>query len=347
LTLVGLEAPASTLRSTFSGWVDALFAPTALPTTIPRLVLFVLLVGLAAIAASGIWSAIRARANRRTRQSWAWRLVGAPLTASGLFTHTLAELWNLIRGAAPLLSDNLGHPGFRDLLVSVHDLDARRDVVFALLGHAHRLRFFGRPGTSDSAARYLESFDLAGVSRDHAFDALAAALALPIATAPHLTTFSAEGPWRGETHRLCDRPGALGRILREVAAAGAEQVILVSASSPEGRAHELSTGRAELRGRAGEHLAAFEAAGLADGLEQFDGRFAGLFVIRPAHNPLGPLDFAGTYDERSDRRQPLGELVDRGYEDAYRQFIEPIVGAGGERMEVQPANGGMGKRGKM
>ncbi len=362
LTLVGLDAPASTLRSTFSGWVDALFAPTALPTTIPRLVLFVLLVGLAAIAANGIWSAIRARASRRTRQSWAWRLVGAPLTASGLFTHTLAELWNLIRGAAPiaapgardlarryveLLSDNLGQPGFRELLVTVHDLDARRDVVFALLGHAHRSRFFGRPGASDSAARYLESFDLAGVSRDHAFDALAAALALPIATAPHLTTFSAEGPWRGESHRLCDRPGALGRLLREVASAGAEQVILVSASSPEGRAHELRTGRAELRGRAGEHLAAFEAAGLADVLEQFDGRFAGLFVIRPAHNPLGPLDFAGTYDEHSDRRQPLGELVDRGYEDAYRQFIEPIVGAGGERMEVQPANGGIGKRGKV
>jgi hypothetical protein len=36
---------------------------------------------------------------------------------------------------------------------------------------------------------------------------------------------------------------------------------------------------------------------------------------------------------------PLAELVDRGYEDAYRQFIEPVVGAGGERMQVQPVNG--------
>ena len=123
-------------------------------------------------------------------------------------------------------------------------------------------------------------------------------------------------------------------------------MILVSASSPEGRAHELSTGRAELRGRAGEQLAAFEAAGLSDVMGQFEGRFAALFVIRPAHNPLGPLDFAGAYDERSDRRQLLAELIDRGYEDAYRQFIEPIVGAGGERIEVQPANGGIGKRGK-
>ena len=362
LTLIGLEAPASTLRSTFSGWVDALFAPTALPTTIPRLVLFVLLVGVAALVAGGVWSAIRARATRRTRHSWVWRVVGAPLTSSDLFGRTLTELWNLIRGAAPiaapeprdlarryveLLADNLGQPGFRELLVSVHDLDARRDIVFALLGHAHRPRFFGRPGAADSAARHLEAFDLAGVSRDHAFDALAAALAMPIATAPHLTTFPAEGPWRGETHRLCDRPGALGRLLREVATAGAEQVILVTASAPEARAHELSTGRAELRGRAGEILTAFEAAGLGDVLEQFEGRFAGLFVIRPAHNPLGPLDFAGVYDERSDRRQPLGELVDRGYEDAYRQFIEPVVGAGGERIEVQPANGGVGKKGRM
>ncbi len=362
LTLIGLEAAASTLRSTFSGWVDALFAPTALPTTIPRLVLFVLLVGVAVIVGAGAWSAISARASRRTRHSWAWRLVGAPLTSSSLFGRTVAELWNLIRGAAPiaapeasdlarryveLLTDNLGQPGFRELLVTVHDLDARRDVVFALLGHAHRPRFFGRPGAAESATRYLESFDLAGVSRDHAFDALAAALAMPFATAPHLTTFPPEGPWRGETHRLCDRPGALARLLLEVAAAGAEQVILVSASSPEGRAHELSTGRAELRGRAGEQLAAFEAAGLSDVMGQFEGRFAGLFVIRPPHNPLGPLDFAGAYDERSDRRQPLAELIDRGYEDAYRQFIEPIVGAGGERIEVQPANGGVGKKGRV
>jgi len=362
LTLIGLDAAASTLRTTFSGWVDALFAPTALPTTIPRLVLFVLVVGVATIVAAGIWSGIRARASRRTRQAWTWRFVGAPLSSSGLFGRTLAELWNLIRGAAPiaapdardlarryveLLSENLGQPGFRELLVTVHDLDAKRDVVFALLGHAHRPRFFGRPGSAGSATRYLESFDLAGVSRDHAFDALAAALAIPVATAPHLATFSAESPWRGETHRLCDRSGALGRLLREVDAAGAEQVILVSASSPEGGPHELGTGRAELRGRTGEHLAAFEAAGLSDALEQFEGRFAGLFVVRPAHNPLGPLDFAGAYDERSDRRHPLSELVDGGYEDAYRQFIEPVVGAGGERMEVQGVNGSTAKKGRM
>jgi hypothetical protein len=34
----------------------------------------------------------------------------------------------------------------------------------------------------------------------------------------------------------------------------------------------------------------------------------------------------GTYDERSDRVQLLAESIDQGYADAYRQFIEPVVG---------------------
>jgi hypothetical protein len=362
LTLVGLDAAAGTLRTTFSGWLDALFTPTALPTSIPRLVLFVLLVGVAALAAGVLMASVRARTRRRTRPSVMWRLLGSPLTSTLVVERTLAELWNLIRGAAPiaaprtgdlasryieLLADNLGQPGFRELLVTVHDMDARRDAAFALLGPAHRARFFGRPGAAENAARALETFDLAGASRGHAFDALSAALALPVATEPHLTTFSAEGPWRGETHRLCDRPGSLGRLLREVAAAGAEQVIVVSAASPAGHAHELSTGRADLRGRAGEHLGSFEAADLAEVLDRFDGRFPGLFIIRPPHNPLGPLDFAGVYDERSDRIQSISELLDRGYEDAYRQFIEPVVGAGAEPIEVQPGNGSGGRRMEM
>ena len=42
-----------------------------------------------------------------------------------------------------------------------------------------------------------------------------------------------------------------------------------------------------------------------------------------------------------DRRQNLTELMSRGYEDAYRQFIEPVVGASGER--VGQAESGMKK----
>ena len=57
-----------------------------------------------------------------------------------------------------------------------------------------------------------------------------------------------------------------------------------------------------------------------------------IFTILPSHNPIGPFDFSGGFDDRSDRRQPLLELMNRGYEDAYHQFIEPVVGASGEHM---------------
>lgn len=350
LTLVSLEEPGSAMTAGYSRWIATLFTPDSLPTVIPRLVLLAVLVAVLVLIGGVILAPKHTRAKRRTRQGLAWTLIASPLSAASIFARTADELWNLIRGAAPLaaptaaelgrryvelLMENLGQPGFRELVITVHDMDARRDLIFALLGDAHRSRFFGRPLAGENAVRLTEAFDLAGVARDHAFDALASALALPIATEPHLITFAADGPWRGETHRVCDRPGALARLLEEVATAGAEQVILLSASPPPGRPHELSSGRADVRGRAGEQLTAFEAAGLRDVLEHFGGRFVGLFIIRPGHNPLGPLDFGGVYDERSDRRHTLAELVDRGYADAYRQFIEPIVGASGERIETR------------
>jgi hypothetical protein len=348
LTLVGLEGPGAVATAGYARWVETLFAPAALPTIIPRLVLLAMLAAIVALAAGVAAGLLRGGARRRTRHGLLWRLVGAPLAPDSLVQCCATELWNLIRGAAPLaapahvelarkyvelLGENLGQPGFRELLVTVHDMDARRDLVLAMLNDPYRHRFLAaRPSSLDSP-RQAEAFDLGSAARDHALDALAAALAVPVATDPHLITFAAEGPWRGETHRACDRPGALARVIEEVAAAGAEQVIVLAASAPPARAHELAAGRADLRGRAGEQLAAFETAALRDVAEQFAGRFAGLFVIRPLHNPLGPLDFGGVYDERSDRIHTLAELCDRGYEDAYRQFIEPVVGASGEQID--------------
>ena len=354
LQLLGFETAGTTITNTFTGWVNTLFAPEALPTVVPRLVLFALLVGFGILAGALIASYVRDPARRRSRSGVVGRLFGAPLTSAKLLDCCASELWNLIRGAAPLsapsrlelarkyvelLSENLGQPGFRELLLVVHDMDARRDMVFGLLKPQHRGRFFAGAG-DPAGTRRGETFDLAGVARDHALDALAAALAPPLAVDPHVVRFSPEGPWRGEAHRLCDRPDALSRMIEETGYAGAEQVILVSAAAPPTRAHELSAQRADFRGRAGEQLASFEAASLRDVTEQFGGRFAGLFVIRPAHNPLTPLDLAGVYDERSDRRYTVAELVDRGYQDAYRQFIEPVVGAGTEPAgPVQRLNG--------
>ncbi len=348
LTLIGLGGAGGALTGAIGRWIAWLFAPGNLPTVIPRLALLALLIA-AVVALVGAFPMRRDRGKRRAQHGLAGRVLGAPFSPHTLIERCSAELWNLIRGAAPLaspppdelgrrylelLAENLGQPGFRELLLTVHDVDARRDLIFGLLGASYRTRFFSRPGVEANATRSVEAFDLMGAARDHALDALNAAVAMPAACEPHLVTFAPEGPWRGETHRVCDRPGALQRLIEEVAAAGAEQIVIVAASPLPGRPHELSAGRADVRGRAAEPLAAFEAAALRDVVEHAAGRFAGLFMIRPVHNPVGPLDFAGVYDERSDRIHTIAELVDRGYEDAYRQFIEPVVAATGDRIET-------------
>ena len=317
----------------------------------PRLIGFCLLVAVAALAASAGAEAWRAKTRRRVQRASLWRLFGAPLSTRLILERSIAELWNLIRGAAAIapppradlgrrytemLAENLGQPGFRELLLVAHDVDARHDVTFALLAEAHRARFFARP--AGEGGRAAEAIDLSGAGREHLVDALASSLAVPIASDPHLMRLAAEGPWKGETHRVCDRPGSLARLLEEVAAAGAEQVIVVSAAPPPARPHELGTGRADPRGRAAEQLIAFEAAGLRDALAARGSVFTNTYAIRPSHNPLGPLDFNGVYDERSDRRFAVAELVDRGYEDAYRQFIEPVVAAGADRIAAPQSN---------
>lgn len=320
------------------------FGPTGLPAVLPRLVSLVLATSVLVAVAGAARRRLRAR-RRPSRESAGWRLVGPPLAASGAVDATSAALWQLVRGAAPvaqpslvdlgrryteLLSENLGQPGFREIVLTAHDLDTRRDLVFALLADPHRLPFFARqPGDDGRAA---ETFDLAGVGRDHASDALAGALSIPLATEPHRTTFSPESYWCGETHRLCGRVEAVGRLLAEVSRAGAEQAVVVSAVGELAGPHALSAPPGDARGWLGECIAAADTAAVRDALALAGPRFRAVFLVRPAHNAIGPFDLGGRYDDRSDRHQPLAELVDRGYEDVYRQFIEPVVGASGERL---------------
>ena len=71
---------------------------------------------------------------------------------------------------------------------------------------------------------------------------------------------------------------------------------------------------------------------MRDALEAIGPRFDSVYMIQPSHNAIGPFDLSGAYDEASDRRQDLSELMERAYEDAYRQFIEPVIGASGEQL---------------
>ena len=350
LGVVGL-AGGDWLTSGFGRLVEWVFVPAVLPTWLPRLIVvaLALLLGVLVCAAGLAW--MRARAQRRPRGALWWVLLGAPLDVGRTRGWLANGLWTLMRGAASiarpgpedlgqryseLLSENLGQPGFRELLTTAHDLDGRRDLVFALLSEPYRRRFFQRRVGETEGDRDLEALDLAGGARRHGFDALAAALSLPVATEPWLVRFSSGSSWRGETHRVCDRPDAIGRLLDEVAQAGAEQVILVSALPGPTGPHALGAGRRDGRGRIGEALSAIESAAVRDAITSRAGLFQAVFEIHPVHNPLGPFDFAGCYDERSDREQSLAELMERGYDDGHRQFVGPVVGASGEQIKPLP-----------
>jgi hypothetical protein len=256
-------------------------------------------------------------------------------------------LWDLLRGAAQLkrpgrgdlakrygevLADNLGQPGFRELVIVAHDLDAHCDLVFALVAEGRRRDLFRRPTAEAAELRRAEVIDLSGVGREYLVDAVAGALAVPIATDPHAIVFASDAYWRGETHRLCDRPSALARLLDELVGLGVQQILIVSASPESPRPHTLAAPRLDGRARLGEYIQSSEAAAVRDATLMIAARVPRVFTIRPSHNPIGPFEFGGGYDDRSDRRQPLEELMSRGYEDAYHQFIEPVVGASGERV---------------
>jgi hypothetical protein len=286
----------------------------------------------------------RRRAARRARGAPWWQALGAPLDARPVVRWALDRFWNAMRGATRAarpdavelgrryverLGENLTQPGYRELLIAAHDLETRRDLVFALLRDEARPRFFGS-GPDDQ--RQAEVIDLAEGGH-HVVDAVAGALAVPWLAEPHVVRFDPAGFWRGEAHRVCDRPAAIVRLLEEVSAAGAEQVIVVTSDVAVDRPHGLRARAVEPRARLAEYLAGAEASAARDALTSLFDRFSGVYQIQPTHNAVGLFDAAGTYDERSDRRQSLRELIELGAEDAQRQFIDPVLGASGDELE--------------
>jgi hypothetical protein len=329
------------LTGWYVGVVERAFAPSGLPTWLPRLVVLVL--GAAAVGVA--WAGYRLRAARVPRGQWWWRILPPPLAAEPAVAHSWTVLWDLLRGAThlrepshrelgrrytELLGENLRQPGFRELLVVAHDVDAHRDLVFALVHESRRRDLVRRPSTEAAERRRGEVLDLSGVARDHFADAIAAALTVPVASEYHAIQFSTDSYWRGETHRLCDRIGGLARAVDELAMLGITQVLLVTAAPELSGPHELAAPRLDGRARIGELLRSEEAAVVRDVLAAAPGKGMRVFTIRPEHNPVGPMDLDGGFDDRSARRHAVSELISLGYEDAYHQFVEPVVGASGD-----------------
>lgn len=327
----------------YATWLGQILAPEALPAWIARLILALSALTLVALTAAAVVAALRG--PRRAQGHLLWRLLGAPVDSTGFAAAATSTLWDLLRGGAALarpkaadlsqrlaelLASGAGQPGHRDLLLTVHDLDARRDLVFGLVGGDAGRRLF--PGAAGPTARRTEALDLATTGRSALVDVVHGALTLATVSEPHPLAFPVDGVWRGETHRLADRPASLVRLLEEAAASGIEQAIVVTATPEAAGPHDLRVPRLDPRGRAGEWLAALETAAVRDAVRYAQAHFHTVFVIRPMHNGLLPLDLAGADDPASDRRATPAELVARGHEDAHRLFIEPALGAAGERL---------------
>jgi hypothetical protein len=344
MRLAGASAGSAIVRA-YTAFVAATFDPAFLPSALPRAFLMAMVLFAGTLAVLALVVLARGGGRRRDDAPIWWRIVGAPLSSSAAGRAVTGALWQLLGGAAgarqpdrvelgraytDLLRENVGQPGFRELVLTVHDLDMRRDLVFALLGERTRRDFF-RAGGPDR--RIAEGFDLTGVGRDHLVGAVLASVTLPVATEVRLLEFPPESFWCGESHRVTSRPGALDRLLSELRLAGIEQVIIVSPFPELDGPHRLTVPRSDWRGRVSDYLAGAEAAAVRAATGSAD-RFRGVYLVTPSYNPVGPLDVRGCYDQRSDRVVTVAELVDRGYSDAYCEFIDPVVGASGERLTI-------------
>jgi hypothetical protein len=309
------------------------------------------------------------RRGRRAAEAFEWLLSPEPGTA-----RLRRALWEVARGAtlstAPdseaelgrryvgLLSENLGQPGFRELILRAADLDAAGTLDFVLVADEHRraLAAARARGALTRSAVVPEMVDLRAPGYDALFfDGVASGLLPPLAAPLRRVAFPRGGLHAGETHRLADATAAGVAGVGAAFAAGAEQVIVVTAVPESGLPAPRRRG---LRATADAVLAALERRAVdlelheaerlnrivgALGPRREDGgrawhdpatgrvyRDVAIYVIRPARRALGPLELDGARDPASEVLETPDDLLERGHRDAYRMFVEPVLGAAPE-----------------
>jgi hypothetical protein len=280
-------------------------------------------------------------------------------------------LWEIARGAAPgtrapaaaelgrryvaLASENLGQPGFKELIVRAADLETGSGLAFVLLGDAALASFAGSRGRGKRARvdGVPDTIDLRSTGYDVLLlDAVLTGLLPPLAAQPRRVAFPRGGVFGGETHRLSESMLAGGSGIAEAIAAGAEQVV-VAAGVPESpqplprrrgpraladgvlgtlerRAVEADVRATARINRMVETLGHHTEGGGHAWEDPASGRLyrdVALYVIRPERRPLGPLDLDGAQDPSTEVLQTPADLIEAGYKDAYRLFVEPVVGA--------------------
>ena len=343
-TLAALDATPDALRGLY---LSALAVPSFLIS---------LLAGI-----SAAWALLR---ERRRASEWLEYLMDTRPARK----RTLTRLWEVTHGTAlatslpsedevgrrvvALVTESLGQPGFRELILRATDLEMGRAASFMLLSDEWRAAFqmARRTATAEGAQRVI---DLRSPGLE-AFlaDALLAGLLAPLLAPLRRLVFQKTGLLPGGTRRFTDASLAQGCGLADALAAGAEQVILVlgipvqpinwtarrgpwaavdallAASERTGTEAELA--ETERLNRVVETVGHPGADGRREWQDPLTGRVVRaveVYVIRPERRVLGPLGFDGVRDSTSDLVEAPADLLEHGYRDAHRLFLGPVVGA--------------------
>jgi len=272
-------------------------------------------------------------------------------------------LWEVARGAAlsgrppsdaelsrrfvALLAENMGEPGFRELILRSADLERGEALTFVLL----RGEASSEGGRRTREGALADAVDLRAPGHDELlFDAVATGLSCPMAMPLRRVSFPKGGLRGGETHRLTDGSFAPGAGIAEALAAGAEQVIVATGVPETPSAVTRRRGpfaRIDAAVRALERQAVREVdeterlnrivstlghrtgGGRGAWEDPATGRLyreVDLWVIRPERRALGPMEHDGARNPATEVLETTADLLEQGWRDAYRQFVEPVVG---------------------
>ena len=320
-----------------------LFDPPILPTIVPRAVV---LARAGRRRRAGGRGGARGFAQERSRRRWRARSGGGSSARRSTPTSRRAR-WSTRCGrssaARPtsrgpprreigrryvdVLTDNFGQPGFREVLLAVHDLDGRRDLVGAVLPPPARAAFeAAAPGRRP---REAEIVDFTGPQRELARRLSCwAPCGCRSRRAPLVDRVSGRQLLARRAAPRC----AIGRSSSIAAArrAGGRRRRAGDSGEPGGRRRPRRTACAprpvDLRARVGEIVRSIETA-RARTTRWTVGRGRGSRAcssIRPDHNPIGPFDFGGdvrrgvgpaAHDRRADRSRatptPIGTSSSR------------------------------------
>jgi hypothetical protein len=289
------------------------------------------------------------------------RLLGAlaEATRSAVSTSNRPDEAELGRRYAALLGENLGQPGFRELVLRVADLETGRTLPFVALDETRRGAFVAARGRASGERADAPSGDAVDLRQPAGegllFDAVFAGLLPPLLCGVRRLSFPRGGLFAGQVHRVVDATLAGGSGLAEALQAGAEQVVIVTAVPEEPalparrrgpralldallglgerQALERDLRAVERLNRVIETLGHKTDGGGRAWEDPATGRVyheVGVYLVRPRRRALQPLDFDGAEDPTSEVVETPADLAEQGYRDAYRLFLEPVLGAGAE-----------------